>query len=59
MELLRYSSDVWGQKVLAGLSWDLIAVFFWIGVACIVVHALYAWLLLPKDKPTQPGNPRN
>ena len=48
MEVLRYSSNAWGQKVLEGLSWDLLWVFFGISAVFIVLHALYMWLLPPK-----------
>jgi len=48
MEIFRYSSNAWGQKVLEGLSWDLLLVFFSIGAVFIVLHALYMWLLPPK-----------
>jgi hypothetical protein len=48
MELLRYTSNAWGQKALAGLSWDLLWVFFGIGAVFIVLHALYMWRLPPK-----------
>jgi hypothetical protein len=34
--------------VLEGISWDLIPVFFGLGLAVIVVHALYRWLLAPR-----------
>jgi hypothetical protein len=48
MQVLRVSRDVYGQEVLQGLSWDLLWVFFGLGVAVIVAHALYRWLLAPK-----------
>ena len=48
MEILRYSTNAWGQKVVEGLSWDLIWVFFLAGAAFIVLHAVYMWLLPPK-----------
>ena len=48
MEILRYSSNAWGQKAIGGLSWDLLWVFFLAGAAFIVLHALYMWLFPPK-----------
>ena len=48
MEILRFSRDVYGREVLAGMSWDLIGVFFGLGAAVIVVHALYRWLFAPR-----------
>ena len=41
MEVLRYSSNAWGQTVLEGVSWDLLPVFFGIGVVVIIGHALF------------------
>jgi hypothetical protein len=41
MEFLRYKSDAWGQRVLDGVSWDLIGVFAAAAVVFIVVHAFY------------------
>jgi hypothetical protein len=48
MELLRVSRDVWGREVLQGMSWDLLPVFFFAGVAFVVLHALYRALLARK-----------
>ena len=50
MDLIRYSSNAWGQKAVEGLSWDLLWVFFGAGVAVIVLHALYRHFLAPKQK---------
>ena len=41
MEILRYKSDAWGQRVLEGASWDLIWVFVAAAVVFIVFHAIY------------------
>ena len=41
MEVLRYSSNAWGQRVLEGISWDLLPWFFGVAVGVIVIHALY------------------
>ncbi len=41
MEILRYKSDAWGQRVLEGASWDLIWVFAAAAIAFIVFHAIY------------------
>ncbi|MEO8463783.1 MAG: hypothetical protein ABI640_00440 [Gammaproteobacteria bacterium] len=48
MEIFRVSRDVYGREVLQGMSWDLIWVFFAVGCAFIVVHALYRLFLAPK-----------
>jgi hypothetical protein len=45
VELFRVSRDVYGQRTLEGVSWDLLPVFFWAGVALIVIHALYSRFL--------------
>lgn len=41
MEVLRYKSDVWGQRILEGASWDLIWVFAAAAIVFIAFHALY------------------
>jgi len=43
MELFRFSRDVYGREVLQGMSWDLLWLFAGLGVAFIVVHAVYRW----------------
>jgi hypothetical protein len=48
LEILRFSRDVYGREVLEGMSWDLIGVFFGLGVAVIVVHAVYRRWLAPR-----------
>lgn len=50
MELLRVSRDVYGREVLQGMSWDLIWVFFALGCALILGHALYRLFLAPKRR---------
>ena len=42
MHLVRVSTDVWGQRVLEGVSWDLLPVAAGIGAAVIIGHGLYA-----------------
>jgi hypothetical protein len=41
MELLEYKSNAWGQKVLEGVSWDLVWIFAGVGLIVIVIHSLY------------------
>jgi hypothetical protein len=41
MEIVRFSTDVWGRQVLEGISWDLLPVAFGIGAAVIIGHAIY------------------
>lgn len=50
MEVLRYGRDVYGRAVLEGMSWDLIGIFFGLGLAVIVVHACYRWFLAPRSE---------
>lgn len=51
MEIFRVSRDVYGREVLQGMSWDLLWVFVGLGVAFIVLHALYRAFLAPRSKP--------
>ena len=41
MDILRYRSDAWGQRILDGVSFDLIWVFAGAAVLFIVFHAVY------------------
>ena len=50
MTLFRVSKDVWGQEILQGMSWELLPVFFGLGVVFILCHVLYRWLLAPKGQ---------
>ena len=49
MEVVRYSSNAWGQRVLEGISWDLLPVFIGVGVVTIVTHLLYMRFVSPKS----------
>ena len=50
MEVFRYSSNAWGQRVLEGASWDLLPLFVGLAVLTIVVHAAYKWISTGKQK---------
>lgn len=50
MDFLRFGRDVYGREVLEGMSWDLIGVFFGLGLAVIVVHVIYRWLFAPRSE---------
>ena len=50
MELFRYSSNAWGQRVLEGASWDLLPIFVGLAVLTIVLHATYKWFAAGKNK---------
>ena len=41
MEFLEYKSNAWGQRVLEGVSWDLIWLFVATGVVVIAIHSVY------------------
>ena len=53
MEILRYSSNAWGQKTLEGLTWDLLWVFFLAGLVIMSCHAAYMWLFPPAKQRRQ------
>jgi hypothetical protein len=48
--VFRYASDVYGQTVLVGASWDLIWWFVGAGAAFIVLHALISAFMRPRDR---------
>jgi hypothetical protein len=50
VELFRVSRDIYGRETLHGMSWDLLWIFFAIGCAVIVGHALYKALLAPRPR---------
>lgn len=41
MEILRYGHDSFGAQVINGVSWDLLPVAFWSGIAVIIAHLVY------------------
>jgi hypothetical protein len=47
VEILRVSRDVYGREVLEGISWDLLPWFFGLGVALILIHAIYRGFFAP------------
>ncbi len=49
MDLVRVSRNVYGQEMLEGISFDLLWVFFGLGVAVIVLHAAYRLFFAPSD----------
>lgn len=48
MELFQWGTNPWGQETLIRISWDLLYLFFWAGVAFVVFHIVYAAVWLPK-----------
>jgi hypothetical protein len=53
--VFRYASDVYGQTVLVGASWDLIWWFLGAGAAFIVLHALIAAVARPHARVRSAG----
>jgi len=41
MEVFRITRNAWGQETLEGISWELLPVAFWLGVAFIVGHLIW------------------
>jgi cytochrome b subunit of formate dehydrogenase len=56
MHLVRVSTDVWGQRVLEGVSWDLLPVAAGVGVAVIIGHALYSLVRRKAEVPAPVAN---
>ena len=48
MQLFQWGTDPWGQEVLIRVSWDLLYLSFWVGIAFCVFHVAYAAVWLPK-----------
>ena len=48
MELFQFGTDPWGQEILIRLSWTLLTVSFWAGIAFVLFHAVYAVVWKPK-----------
>ncbi len=48
MELFQVGTDPWGQEVFIRLSWGVLTLAFWAGVAFILFHAVYAVVWKPK-----------
>ena len=41
MSIFRYGHDSFGDRVLNGVSWDLLPVVFWAGVVVILGHLVW------------------
>ncbi len=48
MELFQWGQNPWGQEMLIRVSWDLLYLAFWAGIAFILFHVVYAAVWLPK-----------
>jgi hypothetical protein len=49
MNILRFGHDTFGERIVDGVSWDLLPVAFWAGVAVIVIHLVYRALSRKHD----------
>lgn len=52
MELFRYATSVYGNRVILGASFDLLQWFVAIGVAAILAHAIFK-LVVPSSHNTE------
>lgn len=52
MEIVQWGTDPWGQEVLVRISWSLLYLSFWVGLAFVVFHAAYAALWMPRLRAT-------
>ena len=50
MELFRYATSVYGGRQIIGASFDLLQYFVAAGVAVILVHAIFKWVLPSHNK---------
>jgi cytochrome b subunit of formate dehydrogenase len=48
MEFFQWGADPWGQQVLVRISWSLLYVAFWVGVAFVVFHLAYMAVWAPR-----------
>jgi hypothetical protein len=48
VELFRYATSVYGDRVLLGASFDLLQWFVAVGVAAILAHAIFK-ILVPSS----------
>jgi hypothetical protein len=53
MNIFRYGHDTFGERVLNGVSWDLLPVAFWAGIAVIVVHL--GWRVISRNSGSKGG----
>jgi len=45
VELFRYATSVYGSRVLLGASFDLLQWFVAVGVAAILAHAIFMFVV--------------
>jgi len=54
MDILRHTTNAWGQETLEGISWELLPVAFGLGLAIIIGHL--AWRALRKPRTPPPAS---
>ena len=50
MELFRYSRDVYGQRTLEGVDFELVWIFIGAAAVVIVAHLVWAFIARKSDK---------
>lgn len=50
MEIFRMGHDIYGREIVQGAAADLVWLFFGIGAALIVGHALYRRFFAPRAR---------
>jgi hypothetical protein len=45
VELFRYATAAYGDKVIVGASFDLLQWFVAAGIAAILAHAIFKWVV--------------
>ena len=48
MDFLQWGTNPWGQETLVRISWDLLYLAFWAGIAFIIFHIIYAAVWVPR-----------
>ncbi|MBQ91288.1 MAG: cytochrome B [Acidimicrobiaceae bacterium] len=48
MELFQTGLDPWGQEILIRISWSLLYISFWAGIAFVAFHLVYSMVWKPK-----------
>jgi hypothetical protein len=57
VELFRYATSVYGDRVIIGGSFDLLQWFVAAGVAAILAHAIFKWVVPSNKDHTLSGRP--
>ena len=57
MQLFRTAANPWGQDILIGVAWDLIWAALFVGVAFVIVHAIYVGATSRRSAAEAPDGP--